>query len=115
MSYQTICLESPRVKSDSERKKPAASDNNDDDDLEGVDPAGQSLEVDEDEMIDVAEKIFVKIADQIIQQKVTVRSLLQRHIFPAEIDGDQYELIAPQGLIQAIEALGIDDLDGREI
>lgn len=44
-----------------------------------------------------------------------MRSLLQRHIFPAEIDGDQYELIAPQGLIQAIEALGIDDLDGREI
>jgi hypothetical protein len=31
-----------------------------------VDPAEESIEVDEDEMIDVAEKIFVKIADQII-------------------------------------------------
>ena len=31
-----------------------------------MDPAEESIEVDEDEMIDVAEKIFVKIADQII-------------------------------------------------
>jgi len=31
------------------------------------------MDVDEDEMIDVAEKIFVRIADEIIKQKVTVR------------------------------------------
>ena len=45
-------------------------------------------EVDEDEMIDVAEKIFVRIADEIIKQQLTVRQVLQEHIFPAEIDGD---------------------------
>jgi hypothetical protein len=30
-------------------------------------------EINEDEMIDVAEKLFVKIADEIIEQKVSVR------------------------------------------
>lgn len=76
--------DSPRVKSDSERRKPGQSD------LDGDDayPPEESIDVDEDEMIDVAEKIFVKIADEIFKQKVTVRQILQRHIFPAEIDGD---------------------------
>jgi hypothetical protein len=45
-------------------------------------------------MIDVAEKIFVKLADQIIQLNVTIRQVFQPHIFPAEIDGDAYELLS---------------------
>lgn len=45
-------------------------------------------------MIDIAEKIFVRIADQIIKQNVTIRQVFQQHIFPAEIDGDAYELLS---------------------
>jgi hypothetical protein len=104
--------DSPRVKSDSERRKPGQSDLNDDDDQYQPD---ESIDVDEDEMIDVAEKIFVKIADEIFKQKVTVRQILQKHLFPAEIDGDQYELLAPEGLIEALDELGISDLKNIDV
>lgn len=106
--------DSPRVKSDSDRRK-GQSDLNDNGEDQEQYPPDESLEVDEDEMIDVAEKIFVKIAEEIFKQKVTVRMVLQQHIFPAEIDGDQYELLAPEGLIEGIRDLGIDDLTNIEI
>ena len=66
-------------------------------------------------MIDVAEKIFVRIADEIIKQQLTVRQVLQEHIFPAEIDGDQYELLSPEGLLESCRDLGIDDLTEKEV
>ena len=65
-------------------------------------------------MIDIAEKIFVRIADQIIKQNVTIRQVFQQHIFPAEIDGDAYELLSAQGLIEGIIELGISDLEEIE-
>lgn len=65
--------DSPRVKlSDTDRKKQAAMESNGIDDEDAY-PPEQSMDVDEDEMIDVAEKIFVRIADEIFKQKVTVR------------------------------------------
>jgi len=67
-------------------------------------------DVDEDEMIDVAEKIFIRIAEEIIQQKTSVRAIFQNNIFDADIDGEQYELLSPMGLLEGIKALNIDDL-----
>lgn len=76
---------------------------------------GEKDEVDEDEMIDVAEKIFIRIAEEIIAQKLTVRKVLQRNIFYAEIDGEQFELLSPMGLIEGIKELGITDLTEQEV
>lgn len=58
----------------------------------------------------MAEKIFVRLADEIKNRGVTVRQILQPHIFLAEIDGDAYELIPPQGLIEALAELGLEDM-----
>lgn len=66
-------------------------------------------------MIDVAEKIFIRIADEIIKNKVTVRLVWNQHIFHAEIDGQVYELISPEGLVDGIKDLGIEDLKDIEI
>lgn len=66
-------------------------------------------------MIDVAEKIFIRIAEEIIAQKLTVRKVLQRNIFDAEIDGEQFELLSPMGLIEGIKELGITDLTEQEV
>lgn len=66
-------------------------------------------------MIDVAEKIFIRIAEEIIAQKLTVRKVLQRNIFYAEIDGEQFELLSPMGLIEGIKELGINDLIEQEV
>jgi hypothetical protein len=66
-------------------------------------------------MMDVAEKIFVRIAEEIIKNKVSVRMVWNQHLFPAEIDGEEYELLSPEGLIDGIRDLGIDDLNDKEI
>lgn len=45
-------------------------------------------EVDEDEVIDVAEQIFVRIAEAIIKNDIqSIRSVFVDGIFEAEIDG----------------------------
>lgn len=36
-------------------------------------------------------------------------------MFPAEIDGEVYELLSPEGLIDGIKDLGIEDLKKMEI
>ena len=72
-------------------------------------------DVDEDEMIDVAEKIFIRIAEEIIQQKTSVRAIFQSNIFDADIDGEQYELLSPMGLLEGIKSLNIDDLQEMEV
>jgi len=72
-------------------------------------------DIDEDEMIDVAEKIFIRIAEEIIEQKTSVRAIFQANIFDAEIDGEQYELLSPMGLLEGIKSLNIDDLQDFEI
>lgn len=66
-------------------------------------------------MIDVAEKIFIRIAEDIIAQKLSVRKVFQNKIFDAEIDGEQFELISPMGLIESIKELGITDLTEQEV
>lgn len=71
-------------------------------------------DVNEDEMIDVAERIFIRVAEEIIQQGTTVRQVFERNIFGAEIDGEQYELLTPMGLLEGIKELGVDDLSEIE-
>lgn len=66
---------------------------------------------DEDEMIDVAEKIFVLMAQKMVENSVkSVRSVFKPYIFEADIDGEIYELLSPQDLLQGIKDLGIEDL-----
>ena len=66
-------------------------------------------------MIDIAEKLFVKIADQIIQQKVSVRTVWNQYIFPADIDGEEYELLAPEGLVDGMRDLGLNDISEMDL
>ena len=73
-------------------------------------------DIDEDEVIDVAEQIFVKIAEQIVEQKRrSIREVFLGQIFEAEIEGQVIELLSPMGLLDGIKELGIDDLTEKEI
>jgi hypothetical protein len=72
-------------------------------------------ELGEDEMIDVAEKIFIKIADEICKQRKTVRDIWHQYLFIGEIEGEEFELLSPEGLIDGMRTLGIDDLQEMEI
>lgn len=66
-------------------------------------------------MINVAEKIFIRVAEEIIQQGSTVRRVFARSIFDADIEGDHYELISPMGLLEGIKDLNINDLTDLEV
>ena len=73
-------------------------------------------DIDEDEVIDVAEQIFVRIAEKIVQQeRQSIREVFQGDIFVAEIEGEQIELLSPMGLLDGIKELGINDLTEKEI
>lgn len=66
-------------------------------------------------MIDIAEQLFVRIAEQIIKREITsIRDVFKDEIFETEIDGHVIELLSPIGLINGIAGLGIDDLDDKE-
>jgi len=80
-----------------------------------MDNAESGPEDEEDKMIDIAEKIFVRIADEMVKKKVTVRQVMQPYISLAEIDGEPFELLSPEGLIESIQDLGINELEYEEI
>jgi hypothetical protein len=72
--------------------------------------------LDEDEMIDVAEKIFLLMAEKMVENKIqNVRDVFEPYLFEADIDGDIYELLSPYDLLHGIKDLGIDDLQKLEI
>ena len=83
------------------------------DELMGMD---DEEDIDEDEVIDVAEQIFIRIAEQIVKQQIpSIRAVFEPHIFEAEFDGRPVELIGPMGLLDGIKELGIDDLTEKEV
>jgi len=72
-------------------------------------------DVDEDEVIDIAERLFVRIAEQIIKQEITsIRDVFRSELFEMDIEGQVIELLSPVGLLKGIQSLGIDDLDDKE-
>jgi hypothetical protein len=72
---------------------------------------GEEEDLNEDEMIDVAEKIFLAMAEKMVENKIqNVRDIFKPYIFEADIDGDIYELLSPYDLLQGIKDLGIEDL-----
>ena len=67
-------------------------------------------------MIDVAEKIFIRMAEELIKQgRTSIRDCFANHIFETMIGDDYVELLSPIGLLEGIKELGIDDLEEKEI
>lgn len=64
----------------------------------------------EDQMIEVAQRCFYTIAEQMAQKKLSVFSLYEDVIFKKKIDGEEVELISPLDFLNGLRKLGIDDL-----
>ena len=63
----------------------------------------------------MAERIFIRIAEQIISREIkTVREVFADHIVEMEFDGQVIELLEPEGLINGMKGLGIDDLTDQD-
>lgn len=73
--------DSPRVKDINDLRKEAEEQQYSDEELDGRMPnESPKDQEDEDKMIDCAEKIFVRIADEMVKKQISVRQLLNPYI-----------------------------------
>jgi hypothetical protein len=71
--------------------------------------------IDEEEMLDIAERCFVKIADAILEAGVSVRQAFQPFIIRDEIEGETLELLSPIGFLEGVKDIGVTDFEEVEI
>jgi hypothetical protein len=75
--------------------------------VNGRSPEKKEEYIDEDKMLDIAEKCFMRIADAILGHGINVREAFKKHISTPS-GGDEY--ISPQGFLEGVKSLGIADL-----
>mmetsp|Transcript_47311 Transcript_47311/g.34600 ORF Transcript_47311/g.34600 Transcript_47311/m.34600 type:complete len:115 (+) Transcript_47311:2624-2968(+) len=71
--------------------------------------------IDEEEMLDVAERCFYRIAQELINKNVNVKQAFSKHIITEDIEGMTLELLSPVGFLEGIKDLGIVDLEEVEV
>ena len=88
------------LKKDREEEKKEPGDAKDGEDIDG-----------EDKVIDVAEQVFIKIAEEAIKQgRTSCREIFHEKIYETEIQGQVYELLKGDDFLLCIKALGIESL-----
>ena len=72
--------------------------------------------MDEEEMLDVAEHCFIKMAESLIDRGRTARAVFTKYSIPEQFpDGTVLELLSPIGFLEGVkEAAAIDDLTEME-
>lgn len=71
--------------------------------------------IDEEEMLDIAERCFVKIAESILEAGVSVRQAFSPFIIREDFEGEALELLSPIGFLEGVKELGITDLEEVEV
>ena len=72
--------------------------------------------IDEEEMLDIAEKCFMRIAEAIIQKGVTVRDAFKQQIIKDDSEQqEEMELLSPIEFLEGVKALGIDNLEEIDV
>jgi|LauGreDrversion4_2_1035121.scaffolds.fasta_scaffold193375_3 hypothetical protein len=66
-----------------------------------VTPNKKDEYIEEDKMLDIAEKCFMRIAEAIIAHAITVRDAFKKHITKDETSGDDY--LSPQGFLEGVK------------
>jgi hypothetical protein len=86
-----------------------------------LDKGDEEEVIDEEAMLDIAEKCFMRVADAIIAKGITVREAFRKQIIKelaASEDGGQQEeleLLSPIGFLEGVKALGIGDLEEIDV
>ena len=72
--------------------------------------------IDEEHMLDVAEAIFIKMADLILAKEKTIRGIFNKYAVPEIFpDNTVLELLTPGGFLEGVKEVGVDDLQDFEI
>lgn len=66
-------------------------------------------------MLDIAEKCFARIAEQLKVKGLSVEAAFERFVQMEEIEGEQMLLMSPVGFLEAIRDLGIEDFEEIEV
>jgi len=96
------------------RNKEKVEENYEEEEFEKLLDKGDEEEeeaINEEEMLDIAEKCFVRIAESIISRGQTVRESFRKHIVVEE----GQELLSPMGFLEGVKALGIGDLEEIDV
>jgi len=66
-------------------------------------------------MLDIAERCFMRIAEAILEERVSVRQAFQPFIIREEFEGEYLELLSPIGFLEGVKELGVTDLEEVEV
>lgn len=67
-------------------------------------------------MLDIAESIFIKMADFIIAKEKSIRGIFTKYSVPEMFpDNTILELLSPGGFLEGIKEAGIEDLQDFEV
>jgi hypothetical protein len=80
-----------------------------------VTPSKKDEYIDEDKMLDIAEKCFMRIAEAILGYATTVREAFKKHITKDESGSSGDDYLSPQGFLEGVKALGISDLSQLDV
>ena len=76
---------------------------------------GEDDYIDEEEMLDIAQRCFVRIADAILNSGISVRQAFSPFIIREEFEGDALELLSPIGFLEGVKEIGVTDLEEVEV
>lgn len=82
---------------------------------EGEEGGEEDDYIDEEEMLDIAERCFVRIANAIMAADISVRRAFSPFIIREEFEGDVLELLSPIGFLEGVKEIGVTDLEEVEV
>ncbi len=81
---------------------------------EGSLPLKMKGGMNEDQMIEVAQRCFYAIAEQMSLKKLSIAALYEDVIFKKKVEGEEVELISPLDFLNGLRKLGIDDFQSLD-
>ncbi len=81
------------------------------------DPADEPV-IDEEQMLDIAEKCFMRIADALLSHQpnpISVRSAFKHSLISDPVNGTQVEALTPLQFLEGVKSLGISDLEEIDV
>lgn len=71
--------------------------------------------MDEEQMLDIAEHCFIKLAEFMLERNRSVRGIFTKFSIPEQFpDGTILELMSPIAFLEGIKEIGMDDLSEME-
>ena len=102
-------------KDDDESDKKQKKSQKKDEDDENYEDDQEEDYIDEEEMLDIAERCFMRIAEAILENSVTVRQAFAPFIIREDFEGETLELLSPIGFLEGVKELGVTDLEEVEV